>query len=554
MNPAVITAALFWSAVALGVLCLARDPWYQTVWKRDWRPILIGIVVVLCWRWPRDGQFFFGLEYEDSYVYTVVGRQLAENLQPTADATSYLTSVCAVGNLRECIESETYSGHYIGLPYVVSLAAHVVGYSPHVGYFVALLAAVVTAAGLWAIGVLIDPTRRVAVAALTVFALTPVFAVYGTGASAEPLSNACVTLTLMWCLRFMVMRLRKALVVMTWLAFMTAVLFATVVKRENAILAAVFPLGWLVSRLFGRGMRGTAVRAWALCLTAILVAAFVSTQLGLARTLASETSEYAGFPFGIGIARRMLPLFATAFLNASWYFGMVAFVLIGATVVVRAADTTLWLLLAFIVYLALYSSHVRSYYMLFYGDVNPRDTLRYSTNMMSLWSLVAGIGLAAVVRWGRQMLSGTMYRRWPRILLAGVMGLLAVVSFGVTSRMRGDLAEDEFRIRIKPALEAVRLASEGNANSSYIVTTEPLLLQIYGGRNLNVVSIESVNEQLLDRIVGGEAGARVLYVKQSIYATDPNQHRYQRQYEVLRKYQQHELYRDENATIVLLSL
>src|SRR5258708_4684051 len=74
MGPLAVTALLFWLSVASVVAVVLLDRAYVNVIKADWK-LLVGVIaLVILWRLPPDGRFFHGLEYEDSYVYSVVGR------------------------------------------------------------------------------------------------------------------------------------------------------------------------------------------------------------------------------------------------------------------------------------------------------------------------------------------------------------------------------------------------------------------------------------------------------------------------------------------------
>jgi hypothetical protein len=50
--------------------------------KVHWKRLIFVIALTLFWRVPADGTLFQGSEYEDSYIYTVAGRQMAEHVGP----------------------------------------------------------------------------------------------------------------------------------------------------------------------------------------------------------------------------------------------------------------------------------------------------------------------------------------------------------------------------------------------------------------------------------------------------------------------------------------
>src|ERR1700722_19558333 len=117
-SPLLLTQFLFWGLLAAAALMAATDRYIRATIRQYRLYALLAIVVTLVWRFPKGGVLFLGMEYEDSYVYTVVARQMLEGNHVVAGMASYLTTVCDVGSLRACQAFTTYSGHYIGEPYL----------------------------------------------------------------------------------------------------------------------------------------------------------------------------------------------------------------------------------------------------------------------------------------------------------------------------------------------------------------------------------------------------------------------------------------------------
>src|SRR5579862_4275528 len=143
-SPLLLTQFLFWGLVVAGALMSVTDRYIRATIRRYSLYLLLAILVTVVWRFPKGTEFFLGMEYEDAYVYTVAARQMLEGSYVAEGRTSYLTTVCDVGNLRACQSSTTYSGHYIGSPFVLSLAARVLGYRPAIAGLVGIAAALVT--------------------------------------------------------------------------------------------------------------------------------------------------------------------------------------------------------------------------------------------------------------------------------------------------------------------------------------------------------------------------------------------------------------------------
>ncbi len=137
-----VTALLAVGTFGLGLLFLASEPRLKSIWKEQRLWLALVLVSTIAFRFPLETPFFHGLEYEDAYVYTVVGRQLSDSYRITPGSNPYLTTVCAVGSLEDCESTETFSGHYIGYPVTIALLAGVSGYSRHVGNWISFGAAV----------------------------------------------------------------------------------------------------------------------------------------------------------------------------------------------------------------------------------------------------------------------------------------------------------------------------------------------------------------------------------------------------------------------------
>ncbi len=158
----------------------------------NWRWLGLILLVTLLWRLPFDGHWFFGLEYEDSYIYSVSARYVNSGTITCSPGNScYLTTVCVVGNQNSCRVSKTSSGHFLGYPLVIAIATRVFGYSPAMAAHLSLIASMATVVLIFLSGKLIGG-ETAGLAASVIFALTPVFAVQGVGAYAEPVSNMLV--------------------------------------------------------------------------------------------------------------------------------------------------------------------------------------------------------------------------------------------------------------------------------------------------------------------------------------------------------------------------
>jgi hypothetical protein len=87
--------------------------------------ILAAILLVAIFKFDW-GISFFGLEYEDAYVFNFSSRQFYENIY----STSFLTDGILLGSIEEPLSTGTYGGHFITFPIFLSWFYYVFNYFP----------------------------------------------------------------------------------------------------------------------------------------------------------------------------------------------------------------------------------------------------------------------------------------------------------------------------------------------------------------------------------------------------------------------------------------
>jgi hypothetical protein len=86
---------LLGGALVSFVLCLVTELQLLVALRNNWRWLGLILLVTLLWRLPFDGHWFFGLEYEDSYIYSVSARDINSGTLTCSSGNScYLTTVC----------------------------------------------------------------------------------------------------------------------------------------------------------------------------------------------------------------------------------------------------------------------------------------------------------------------------------------------------------------------------------------------------------------------------------------------------------------------------
>ncbi len=527
-----IVKMLFWASILLSLVSFLSDRHLHALLKTHWMPILFCVALVLLWRIPTEGEFFHGTEYEDSYVYTVAGRQMAEHfrIEPRGVTLPYSINVCAVGSLASCKEADNFPEHLIGYPYILSVFSNIFGYRPSIGSIANVACACFADILIFLLCMIIADDVISAVSAALIFAITPVFAVWGLETSAEPVSNGCMSLVLWFCLRYVFAppeRSSRWNALVTWCAFTTILLFSLTVKRENILLVVALPvIACLVQFTHKPSKCFPHRRPWWIGLSAALGLIF-SFQMRIFQTMSSETALLNKFPLTAAELIRLLPVFLRSFFIVQWYGGAVILVLIGALVAWRRKALELFPLLLLAAYVLLYAFHIRSYYEMQSGSTDSRTALRFSMSLMSVWSILGGIGTASLLRWARRTRVWASKRvpvKWIAVCAgAGVLG----VSYYATTCIREDLVDDEFRMRIEPSLTAVRAADGERPGNKYILTLEPLIPQMYGEANVDIVSLDELDSTVMKEIGFGKDVTSVLYVDEEIHRTPADAERYE---------------------------
>jgi hypothetical protein len=552
-TPPLLIPALFWAGSLLSLSGFVFDRRTRAIVKSQWKLIITLLLITLSWRIPPDGKFFHGLEYEDSYVYIVAARQMQLHVGPPSSEVPYSIGACAVGSLRDCQEWESYPEHFVGYPYVLSMLYGLVGYTPDLASTFNIFAASLGCVLIFLVAMAATENAVVAGASSLVFAITPVFAVYGLETSAEPASNVCIILVIWFYARF-ILAVRSSegyrSSFLYWSAFSSVLLFSMTVKREDFLLGMVLPIMafLLVPRKTPVAMRRRTLMLF--MFTTVTLAVLLSVEMGLWQTTGSELELAEKFPLTAGRLEAFFLGFARSFFVAKWYMGAILAVAAGATISIRKRGLSLVPLVLFISYFMIYALHIRSYYEMQSANIEPYSALRFSMNFMCLWSLLAGVGIGAVIVQVRASRLYAAHRRASSIVGYCLMATLIVMSFVWTKLIRDDAVEDETNVRISPARRALHFAAAGSQPSDYVVTLEPLMVQMYGDTTVNVVDLSAVSSEQLRALINSSETSSFVAVEEADRESDVDFIRYGDQLRYLHSLQVSDLYRADGVAIV----
>src|SRR6218665_3949211 len=179
---------------------------------------------------------FWGLEYEDAFVYNDAGRYL--NSDYDFQSAFFKTQCCIDGSFEKCNEYASYGGHFLTFPFLISKLNLLIGYHP---FNVFILNFIFSALLLLAVFIWHKRNKNKNLFLLSSFLLflllTPFAAVFQTSGLAETLSGLMIILTLIfiWQTDEDDFKISNYSLWMT-LFFMIG---AVIVKRENILLLSL---------------------------------------------------------------------------------------------------------------------------------------------------------------------------------------------------------------------------------------------------------------------------------------------------------------------------
>ena len=105
-------------------------------------------------------------------------------------------------------------------------------------------------------------------------------------------------------------------------------------------------------------------------------------------------------------------------------------------------------------------------------------------------------------------------------------------------------------MRIEPSLTAVRAADDDPTGKTYILTLEPLIPQMYANPNVNVISLRTLNDEVMKDIGFDQGAVGVLYLDEQIHRSPADEERYKSQLEYLSQFQRRSLMSNSLFSII----
>lgn len=436
-----------------------------------WFILFIGAVFrFLFLRFP-----YWGLEYEDSYIFSATARILNESYDFSFDP--FYTKYITFGSIKEIAKMGTISGHFIFFPILLAGIDKIISYSPYNVLYVNALISLVGIFFLLKTYILINSNKGLLIFGL-IIASIPFLAIYNTTGLLETFSSLFISLSL-----YTGFRAKRSGYTKWWDCFIYVITLSVsiYIKRDNLILL-ILPGFELAYAIIKRDTKLTR-RLIIVTITILAIAASSNFILDVEKTILDETNDIGRSPFGVDLFIQIFPAFIKALFDFK-YFSLVGIIIaISLILAIRKKDLALIpLLLIFLSYLFIYSSHYRSYYMI-HGDFKPStfDTFRYYTNFISVIMLYS---VSIIIKYWGELIKTNL-----KMIITFLIIILGINLYN-NYTTREMYSEEEYVVRFQPVLKTLALTKENDI----IVTDLPIMFQLIGPQGLTIIDLTMMEE------------------------------------------------------------
>lgn len=433
---------------------------------------------------------FWGLEYEDSFIFNEISRMIYYGHDLITENLAVAT--CVDGSISNPLTLGIYGGHFAMFPYVVSLFHNLFGYHESNIFIVNTFFSILIPVFLYFMKKNIGISNRDIVIFVFLSILTPFLATYNTSGFSETFSSFIIFYFILLVLSLKkklfnssIQNLNKKSVIYSTVLLVILFLIAIYTKRENIVL--IFPV---LSVIFV-SKENTPNRYFiflTLTLFSILILYFIIHNTWNIETLESSSingNTFSTTHFLINIKSLLIGFFSFDIWGITGLLFITGFVLfvVKLTYEKKIEQIEFVLLIAIFSYIFVYSSHYRSYYHEINPVENPQDSLRYATNYTPIMLLFIML----------------LFRRFVNHLK--INGLFCINS--VVIIFFGFFYSMQFRQKMHK-IEALELINEMkntlqlNQSRYPIITDRPSLYRCYTNDNERVIDYYALPELILD--------------------------------------------------------
>jgi hypothetical protein len=429
---------------------------------------------------------FWGLEYEDSFIYNDTARFLSYSYDHSS--MPFKCQSCINGSFKECNEYGSYGGHFLTFPIFLNLINWLIGYHPYNVFSFNFIISV-----LIIISIMILNTEKLNVSLKTVLALfiiTPFSSIFHTSGLAETISSLFVLVS------FLSIYLLNEKDFDTkskyfYLSIVTIIL-SFLTKRENLILIVFIILIPLLRKLYGRVALNRNYFLFLLIL--LFLGLFFSWLIGLFNIEANESGDIGKRTFALSYFMLNIKALLLAIISLD-YWGITGVLLLFCLLIYyknkNRNEFGTYCLLLFSLYIAIYSTHYRSYYQVLYNNYDAFETLRYSNNYFPIVVLFIASNIFFLKNFNRLLL-------YPLVLL--------FLANSINSRIY--LNAQEYKSRIEPVFETLKIAQKYDI----IITDIPIIFHCFVSESQIILDTYRVDESMIRNIRLNNLGRKIYFL------------------------------------------
>ena len=426
---------------------------------------------------------FFGLEYEDSYIFNFSARQLFEGIYPI----SFLTDGINVGSLAEQVSTVTYGGHFITYPVFISWAYDIFGYNIYIPSYLNTFIEFLTVFTLSISFKKVFGFQKYWFIPGIIYALSPAMNVFGTSQLSETFSSFIILMSILSFFYYF-KSLGKIYLLTFGICFFTALL----TKRENIVLLCLFLFIsiYKLSTLKKERIQNLLplVVSFVILLFYLI---FIQNVFLIEKT---ESAEISTPTFSLSNLINLTPVFIKALADFKWFSIYLLILIISIIFIIydwKRNHLQLSILVLFLSYFFIYTLHYRSYYYVHFGDIKPFEALRYLNNFFVISTIIISFVLYKLLN-----IPVSKY------LIIPIVSVLPIVSFIDTLQLRKEFSEIEKENRFSNPEKVLKYLSPKEKN--VLIVDNILIFQLLGDKNLELVDITTV-DNVLDYIKGRNA-------------------------------------------------
>ncbi len=412
-----------------------------------WNVILALILVIFFkfhWNIP-----FWGLEYEDAYVFSGVGRMFSLS----TFTESFLTDCVTIGSLENPMALSRYGGHFILYSTYLSNFIEILGFSYNT---LTLANLIVTFLIILILSLFLGKNSSLWFLAPLLYCFAPIINVFSTTLLSETFSSLIIITYLFYWNEFDNKKEKIYYYLSIFLFFV-----AIMCKRENLILFIIPCIYSLVGTLNDSKIIR---RRFEIIIPYIAVCIFYLVAIQNVFTIESiEAVDIAGKTFSFANFVKLAPYFITSLFTIE-NFSIVNYLFVISIIFLnRKSFAEVSLLCLFLGYFLLYTAHYRGYFFAKYGEVSIFETFRYLNNFYCIVPLIITIVISS------KMKIKAKY-------LYAVTSILIACNLYSTINMRNEYNQIEQKVRFNSSSIIMNYIKDFEYDNNYILVTDNTLI------------------------------------------------------------------------------